>query len=186
MSAVHAGPEVYGVVASFRTPEEVLDATLKAREAGYQEMDAYTPIPVEGLTDALKFDDVRLGWITFLAGIAGGATGLWLEWWTSNYAYAHNVGGKPLTSWPMFFPVLYECTILFAAFGATFGMIALNGLPKPHQPIFNAEAVNRASTDRFVLCIEAKDPSFDERKVTDFLNKLGPEEVETVMTSEGY
>jgi hypothetical protein len=101
-------------------------------------------------------------------------------------AYSHNVGGKPLDSWPMFFPVTYECTILLASFGATFGMIALNGLPKPHQPVFNAEAMVRASQDRFVLLIEASDPNFDETKAKAFMQTLDPESVESVYTSEGY
>lgn len=187
MSAHHdTGPKPYGVVAAFKTPEELLSATQSARDAGYSKMDAYSPIPIEGLVEALNFKDDRLFWVTLLGGFSGAVTGLWLEWWTSNYAYAHNVGDKPLTSWPMFFPVLYECTILFAAFGATFGMLGLCGLPKPHQTVFNANAMARASQDRFVLCIEADDPSYDEKSVVDFLNGLQPEEVETVMTSEGY
>ena len=91
-----------------------------------------------------------------------------------------------MISWPMFFPVLYECTILFAAFGATFGMIALCGLPKPHQPIFNAESFARASQDRFVLCIEAEDALYEEKAVTQFLENAGAESIESVMTTEGY
>ena len=94
MSAHHdAGPKPYGVVAAFRSPEDLLSATNSARQAGYSKMDAYTPIPVEGLTEALDFKDDRLFWVTLLGGFAGAATGLWLEWWTSNYAYAHNTGG---------------------------------------------------------------------------------------------
>ncbi|MCW5940307.1 MAG: DUF3341 domain-containing protein [Fimbriimonadaceae bacterium] len=179
-------PKRYGVVASFRTPEELLAAANRTREAGYRKIDGFSPIPVEGLTDVLKFDESILGWITFGHGVLGACIGVGLQWWTSNFAYSHNVGGKPLSSWPMFFPVTYECTILLAAFGATFGMIALNGLPKPHQPIFNAEAMVRASQDRFVLLVEASDPNFDETKVKAFMQTLDPESVEAVWTSEGY
>lgn len=179
-------PEPYGVVGSFTTPEGLLAATQKASDKGYRKMEAYSPIPVEGLTDALKFKDNRLGWVVFLGGIVGGCSGLALEVWSSTQAYAHNVGGKPLISWPMFFPVLYECTILFAAFGATFGMIGLCGLPKPHQPIFNAESFARASQDRFVLCIEAQDAMYDESEVRAFLEEQGAEDIESIMTTEGY
>ncbi|MBS1713130.1 MAG: DUF3341 domain-containing protein [Armatimonadetes bacterium] len=179
-------PKHYGTVASFLTPEQLLAATQRAKDAGFRDVDTYSPIPVEGVCELLKFDETKLGWITFFGGLAGAATGLWLEWWTSTIAYAHNVGGKPLESWPMFFPVLYECTILFAAFGATFGMLGLCGLPKPHQPIFNAPLMERASQDRFVLCIEATDPNYDPKDVAEFMKTLNPEEVETVMTSEGY
>lgn len=185
-SDFHSLPRAYGVVGSFTTPEGLLTATQKASDLGYRKMEAYSPIPIEGLTDALKFKDNRLGWVVFLGGIVGGLSGLALEVWSSTLAYAHNVGGKPLISWPMFFPVLYECTILFAAFGATFGMIGLCGLPKPHQPIFNADSFARASQDRFVLCIEAEDPMYDENQVRSFLQDQGAEDIESVMTSEGY
>jgi len=185
-SEFHSDSKAYGVVGSFVTPEALLAATQKASDAGYRKMEAYSPIPIEGLVDALKFDDNRLGWIVFGGGVAGILTGIALQVWTSTQAYAHNVGGKPLISWPMFFPVLYECTILFAAFGATFGMIALCGLPKPHQPIFNAESFARASQDRFVLCIEAEDALYEEKAVTQFLEDAGADSIESVMTTEGY
>lgn len=187
MSAHHdTAPKPYGMVASFRSPEELLSATQAARDAGYSKMDAYSPIPIEGLVEALNFRDDRLFWITLLGGLTGAITGLALEIWTSNVAYAHNAGGKPLTSWPMFFPVLYECTILFAAFGATFGMIGLCGLPKPHQTIFNANIMSRASQDRFLLCIEAEDPSYEQEAIASFFRAQNAEEFEPVMTSEGY
>lgn len=176
----------YGVVGSFLTPEDLLRATQRATDAGYRKVEAYSPIPIEGMTDALKWDDNLLGWVTFGGGVAGGIAGLALEIWSSTIAYAHNVGGKPLISWPMFFPVLYECTILFAAFGATFGMLGLCGLPKPHQPIFNAESFARASQDRFILCIEADDPNYNEELVTNFMKTVGAEDIESVMTTEGY
>jgi hypothetical protein len=101
-------------------------------------------------------------------------------------AYPHNVGGKPLFSLPAFLPVFYECTILFASLAATFGMLALNGLPKPHHPIFNSEGGQRASQDRYVLCIEASDPQFDKEKVRQFMDGLNASSVEYVETSEGY
>ena len=185
-SPFHNDARPYGVVGSFTTPEALLAATQKASDSGYRKMEAYSPIPIEGLVEALKFEDNRLGWLVFGGGVTGAAAGAGLEVWSSTLAYAHNVGGKPLISWPMFFPVLYECTILFAAFGATFGMIALSGLPKPHQPIFNAESFARASQDRFVLCIEADDAKYDEATVTAFLKEQGAESVESVMTTEGY
>jgi hypothetical protein len=179
-------PKAYGFVAAFETPEQLVAAAKKATAAGYRDMDAYSPIPVEGITEALEWKDDRLGWLVFFGGLSGIGAGLLLEWWTSTIAYPHNVGGKPLFSLPAFLPVFYECTILFAAFAATFGMLALNGLPKPHHPIFNSEAGQRASQDRFVLCIEATDPQFEREKVRAFMEGLGATSVEYVETSEGY
>jgi hypothetical protein len=179
-------PKPYGVVAAFTTPEELLSAAKRTTAAGYREVDAYSPIPVEGLVDAIEWKDDKLGWIVLFGGFAGIATGLLLEWWVSTMAVPVNVGGKPLFSLPAFLPVFYECTILFASFAATFGMLALNGLPKPHHPIFNSEAGIRASQDKYVLCIEAADPQFDRARVEQFLGSLGAESVEYVETSEGY
>ncbi len=179
-------PKPYGVVASFDSPERLLAAAKKANAAGYKKLDAYSPIPVEGLVEAIEWDDVRLGWLVFGGGLTGIAGGLALEWWSSTIAYAHNVGGKPLFSLPAFLPVFYECTILFSAFAATFGMLALNGLPRPHHPIFNSEAGVRSSQDVYALCIEAEDPLFEKQKVSQFLESLGADKVEYVETSEGY
>ncbi|MCA0360442.1 MAG: DUF3341 domain-containing protein [Armatimonadetes bacterium] len=190
----------YGVVAEFETSEELIEAAKAARAAGYKDIDGYSPIPVHGLTDAMEWKDDKLGWVVFIHGVGGFLAGYLLQWWTSQginvsntalqvnglLPYPHNVGGKPLFSIPAFFPPAYELTILFAAFGAVFGMFAFNGLPKPHHPIFNAAAMTRASSDRYVLCVEATDPRYDEDAIETFLHSLKPLSVERVMTSEGY
>lgn len=179
-------PKPYGMVAAFTNPEDLLSAAKKANAKGYTDVDAYSPMPVDGLVEAIGWRDDKLGWLVFGGGLTGICVGLGLEWWSSTQAYAHNVGGKPLFSLPAFLPVFYECTILFAAFAATFGMIALNGLPKPHHPIFNAKDGDRASQDRFLLCVEASDPQWDKEDVKRFMETLGAESVEYIETSEGY
>ncbi len=178
--------KAFGVVAEFETPEALLDATVKTRAQGYRDMDAFSPIPVHGLVEAMEFKDDRLGPIVFVHGILGFCVGMGLEFWVSKIAYPHNVGGKPLFSLPAFVPVAFECTILFAAAGAVMGMFALNGLPKPHHPVFNAAAMVRASQDRFVLLVEATDPRYNEEEVSSFFRSLNPLSVERVRTSEGY
>ncbi len=193
-------PKPFAVVAEFGTADALLEAAKQTRAAGYRDMDAYSPIPVHGLTDVMEWHDDKLGWVVFLHGCLGFTLGYFMEWWTSggvqisNTAlqvnglnpYPMNVGGKPLFSIPAFFPPAYELTILLAAFGAVFGMLAFNGLPKPHHPLFNAACMNRASSDRYILCVEATDPRYDEDAVVDFMRTLEPLSVERVMTSEGY
>jgi len=179
-------PKPYGVVAEFETPEELLKAAEACRNEGYRDLDAYSPIPVHGLTDIIDFKDDRLGWVVFMGGVSGFVGGYALEYWVSAIAYPHNAGGKPLFSMPAFFPPAYEMTILFAAFGAVMGMLALNKLPRPHQPIFNAACMARASSDRFILCIEATDPRYDEDKTMRFMESLNALSVERIRTSEGY
>ncbi|MEZ5163522.1 MAG: DUF3341 domain-containing protein [Fimbriimonadaceae bacterium] len=193
-------PKPYAVVAEFDSPEALLEAAKTVRSNGYRDMDAYSPMPVHGLTDIIDFKDDKLGFVVFAHGVMGFLLGYGLQWWTStgfNFGgtwfqntglngYAHNVGGKPLFSYPAFFPPAYELTILLAAFGATFGMIAFNGLPKPHHPVMNAACMARASADRFVLAVEATDPRYDEDEVFELMNTLNPLSVERVWTEEGY
>jgi hypothetical protein len=171
---------LYGLVAEFEDPHDLLHAAEAAREAGYRKMDAYTPFPVHGLAEAMEFDDWRLPWLIFLAGCTGAFTGLSLESFTSVFEYPWNVGGKPFFSWPQFIPIIFELTILFAAGACVLGMLGLNGLPRPHHPIFSAPHFDRASQDRFFLCIESRDGMFDRERTEDFLLQLGPQRVSEV------
>ena len=169
---VMVGPIVYGIIAEFDDPDALLAGTLRAREAGYTHMEGYSPLPIHGLAEALDFNDFRIPKFAFAGGLAGGLTGLMGLWYTSVVDYPWNVGGKPLFSWPQFIPIAYEATILFAA-GTTFlSCWALSGLPKPYHPIFNAKNFERASQDRFFLCIEITDPIYSADETPNFLARL--------------
>ncbi len=172
---------VYGMTAEFTTPEALMDAAENARLAGYKKMDAYSPFPIHGLSDAIGFKSVAVPYIVFFGGLCGTFTGYTLEWWTSTIDYPLNVGGKPFNSIPAFIPVAYEATILFAGLSAFFGMWALNGLPKPYHSIFNAPGFDRASQDRFFLAIEAKDGLYDPEATRRFLMDQNPLNVAEVM-----
>jgi hypothetical protein len=143
-------------------------------------MDAYSPLPIEELHEAIGFHHTRLPLIVLIGGIVGCVGGYLLQWWASSIAYPLNVGGKPFHSWPMFIPITFECTILGAALSAVFGMLALNGLPQPYHPVFNVPRFALASRNRFFLCIEARDKMFDLEDTRAFLETLGPREVTTV------
>lgn len=175
-----SGTKTYGVVAEFDSPEELMSAANKAREAGYRQLDAYTPFPVHGLSDAIGFKDEKVPWIVFAGALTGAAGGYLLQYYTAVIDYPINVGGKPLNSLPMFFPVTYEATILFAAFGAVFGMFALNRLPQPYHGVFNTPNFERASQDKFFLAIEAEDEKFDEVETQQFLETMNANNVSLV------
>jgi hypothetical protein len=169
-----AAPTLYGLMAEFDTPTALVEAATKARLAGYRRMDAYSPIPVEELNEALDLRRTRLPLLVLLGGIAGGIGGFTLQAWASAIAYPMNIGGRPLISWPHFIPVTFETTVLGAALTAFFGMWALNKLPQPYHPVFNCDAFTRASTDRFFLVIETGDPRFDRAATWAFLESTHP------------
>lgn len=164
----------YGVLAEYETPEAVISAAKAARAAGYTSLDAYSPFPVEGLAEALEFRKNRIPAVVFVGGLIGGLTGYFMQWYSAVHSYPINVGGRPLHSWPMFLPITFEMTVLFAAFSAVFGMLGLNGLPRPHHPVFGAPGFERASRDRFFLAIFALDPKFDPDSVRAFLETTSP------------
>jgi Protein of unknown function (DUF3341) len=177
-------PSLYGLMAEFGDPKDLVAAARRATEAGYRRMDAYSPLPIEELHGALGSRPTRLPLIVLIGGLVGCAGGYLLQWWVSTVAYPVNVGGKPLDSWPAFIPVTFECTILVAALFAVFGMLALNGLPQPYHPVFNVARFAQASTDKFFLCIEARDPKFDLVETSKFLQSLHAQHVNEVKDEE--
>jgi Protein of unknown function (DUF3341) len=167
-------PLIFGLMAEFETAEELLTATKRTWQAGYREMDAYTPYSIEGLPRALGQRSSDVPFVVLLAGIVGACTGFFMQYWSMAVDYPFNVGGRPINSWPVFIPVAFEMMILVASFGAFLGMLFLNGLPRPHHPVFNVPAFARASQDRFFLCIEATDHKFDLSQTADFLSAMHP------------
>ncbi len=168
---------LYGLMAEFAAPDELLAAARAAHAAGYRKMDAYAPFPIEGLADALGRPPSPMPWLVLAGGVIGCVGGAWLQVWVSTAAYPLNVGGRPLNSWPSFIPVTFELTILLAALFAVLGMLAVNGLPMPYHPVFNVDRFARASRDLYFLCIEASDPRFDRAATMRWLKGLDPSEV---------
>ena len=168
---------IYGLMAEFDNPSDLVAAALRAREAGYRKMDGYSPYPIEELAEAIGFHSSRLPLIVLMGGLTGCVGGYFLQYWISVMDYPLNIGGRPLNSWPFFIPVTFETTVLVAALAAVFGMLGLNGLPMPYHPVFNVSRFALATRDRFFLCIEAMDPKFDHEETMRFLKTLQPRNV---------
>jgi hypothetical protein len=171
---------IHGAMVEFADPDTLLVACERAYEAGYRNMDAYAPMPVEGLAEAIGFKKNKVSLCVLIAGACGATFGFTFLEWISNIAYPHNVGGRPLNSWPSFIPITFECMILFAGLTSMFSMLGMNGLPTPYHPVFNVKAFQRASVDKFFLCIEATDPMFRTEDTVHFLGTLGGREVSIV------
>jgi hypothetical protein len=171
---------IYGILAEFHSPHEVVEAAKKVHEAGYRKVDGYSPYPIEELSEALEFHHSPLPKLVLTGGILGLLGGFGLEYWASVIEYPHNIGGRPFFSWPAFIVPAYETTILFAAGTAVLGMLALNGLPEPYHPVFNVPGFALATRDKFFICIEATDPKFDRVETRKFFESIGASEVSEV------
>lgn len=196
--ASHTPPKhaIYGLMAEFVTPQELLDAVKKVHAEGYEVLDAYTPYPVEAINhEVCHHKKSVVSKIVLIGGLSGGTFGLLFQSWAMGafdwaqkltYAifgqsgYAFNIGGRDYFSWPAFIPVTFELTILFSAFSAVIGMFVVNGLPAPYHPVFNVDRFERATVDRFFLVIESADPKFDTARTRSFLEGLAPQDVSDV------
>ena len=166
---------IYGLLAEFNTPGELVRATQAAREQGFRRMECYTPYPVEEAADALHFHKNRVPLLTLVGGVMGVTTAFLMETWMNVWSYPLNIAGRPLFSWPAFIIPAYEWTILFSGLTAAFGMMALNGLPQLYHPLFNAPNFRTgATTDKFFLCLEATDPRFSVVETRAFLEQFSP------------
>lgn len=173
-------PDIHGAMGEFDTPEELVAACERAYAEGFRRMDAYAPLPVEGLAEAIGYKRNKVAFCVLVGGICGVIGGLGLLEWITVIAYPHNVGGRPLNSWPAYIPITFECMILLSALTAMVSMFAMNGLPQPYHPVFNVPAFERASVDKFFLCIESSDPKFRSEDTLEFLRNLGGKEVSLV------
>ena len=176
-----AVPSLYGLMAEFDDPTALVAAARRTHDQGYRQFDAFSPFPIHEIFEAMHLHDKRVPRIVLVGGLVGLVAGLGLQVWVSAFAYPLNIGGKPFLSWPMFVPVTFELTILFAALSAVFGMFILNGFPQPYHPVFNVPRfAQAASQDGFFLAIEATDPKFDREQTHLFLQSLGAREINEV------
>jgi len=172
--------ELYGYLAEFEVPGDLLDAAERVRDAGYKNWDCHTPFPLHGLDDAMGVEGTKLPLIVLIGGLGGLTVAALMQWWMNAVDYPFLISGKPLFGVPAAVPVMFELTVLLSALTTFFGMWALNGLPRHHHPLFNSDRFKRATNDRFFISIEARDPRFHIEKTRELLESLNPDALETV------
>lgn len=182
----HSGPSepvLFGVLLEFSTSDDLVIATRKAKAAGYNLMDTFSPYPVGEAADALGYSKSEMGPVMFIGGLTGAFSGFLMEYWCNTYGYPLNVGGRPYFSWPSFIPITFEMMVLTTALTGLFALMALCGLPRLNHPLFNSKTFDRATKDRFFLCVEAEDPKYkaDPTAALAFLKELNALSVEEVM-----
>jgi hypothetical protein len=171
---------IYGLMAEFDTPEALLAAVRKARAEGYRRIDAYSPFPVEGLSEAMALPASPIPWIMLGGAIVGALTGFFMQEIATTQMLTLNIGGRPLNSWPAYIPITFELMILFGAFSGLFGLFFLDGLPQPYHPVFNVPEFIHVTSDRFYLSIEGRDLKFDRVSTRQFLQGLGSHQISEV------
>lgn len=164
-------PALHGVMAEYDSGQALVDAARKTMAHGFTQVEAYSPVPIEDLNTIIHKSRTVLPGLVLTGGLTGMATGFALQYWASVIEYPMNIGGRPMASWTTFIVPSYELTILFSALTAAIGMIVLNGLPQPYHPVFNVERFSMASSDKFFLVIESRDPKFDAAAA--FLRETG-------------
>ncbi len=170
----------YGYLMEFAEVGPFLSATRMVRDAGFKHWDTFSPFPVHHIEDAMGMRRTVLPFLILGGGITGAALGLVMQWWMNAVDYPLNISGKPLWSVPANIPIVFELTVLLAAFGAVFGMLGMNKLPELHHPLFGSERFKRVTTDRFFIAIEARDPKFDVDRTRSFVESLGATSIELV------
>ncbi len=180
---IYESEPVYGVLAEFSHPGALVHAAEATRKAGYRHFDTHSPFPIHGMDKAMGLGNSKVGFFTLGGGVTGFALAYWLQWWTGAVDYPLNISGKPFFAVEPSIPIIFELTVLFSAFGAVFGMLALNGLPRPHNPLFFSRNFERASDDAFFLHIAASDRKFDEDGTFAFLEGLGGYNIELITES---
>jgi hypothetical protein len=169
--------KIHGTVGEFRRPDAVLEAAILARSAGYEQLEAFTPFAVEGLAEETGLRKTAVPLITLIGGLIGGCGGYWMMWYSATLNYPLNIGGRPLHSWPSFIPITFELAVLCASLAATFGMLALNGLPRPHHPIFNTPHFVERNSSHGYLCVLATNVNYASGEVAKFLHESGAQNV---------
>jgi hypothetical protein len=171
---------VYGIIAEFKNPGDLLKAAKATQTEGFKKYDAFSPFPIHGMDDAMSLEGSKLGWIVLCGGAFGLSLGLGLQAWVATTAYPLVISGKPLFSYQAFVPVTFELMILFSAFSAVFGMFALNKLPEHYHPLFTSKNFAKVTSHGFFIGIEANDEKFDVKASADFLKKIGGENIEVI------
>ncbi len=177
-------PKVLGLLAEFETADEIVAAARKAREEGYEHIDAHTPYPIHALDDALKIKPTIIPWLVLGAGLTGTTIAVLMQWWTNAVDYQFLISNKPLFGLPAAVPIMFELTVLLAAITAFMSVMVLNKLVQPSNPLFQNERFRRATIDRFFLYVEARGYKFDNDETNGFLSSLGARAVEPIVETE--
>jgi hypothetical protein len=141
------------VMARFTDGSALHQAVHRAREAGHRPLEAFTPVPIEGLTEILGSQPNLVRAAMAAAGFGVAAMAYALEWYSAVLAYPIDSGGRPLHSWPAFVFFPFSVGILAAAIAGLITLFLQGGLLSLHHPAFDLKSIEVASQDAFLLAL---------------------------------
>lgn len=171
---------LYGILAEFANPAELVKAARTVNLAGYNKFDTYSPFPIEGIYKAMGLKKSKAGWIILMFALFGLLGTVALMVYIMVFDYPLNFSGKPFLNIPIYVPIAFEITVLISAYGALAAIMILGKMPKLYNPLFNSENFNKATDDGFFLCIESADLLFSEEKTTELLQEAGAASIEKI------
>jgi len=161
-----------GILAQF----DSLGATRKAieslREAGHSDLEVFAPFPTPELEEALGIISSPIRRWALIGGITGFATAVALTGLTA-LAYPLVTQGKPILSWPAYFIIIFEMTILFTGLFGFLGV--LHHTKKPGR--LSAQYRTSFSVDRFGVYVLAA-AGAEQSGVESLVRDAGAVEVE--------
>jgi Protein of unknown function (DUF3341) len=152
----------------------VMNAVEQIRGEGIKIHEVFTPFPVHGLDEVLGYDRPRMGIPAFLFGMTGTVCAFLLTFWTLGIDWPMNIGGKNFFPFPTNIPIVFELTVLLAAFGMSFTFFITEGLGPTVKPLIFDE---RSTDDKFIMAIDMSKNSASEDVIKAALSKSGALEV---------
>ena len=156
--------------------EEVLLASVKEIRANNIEIEeVFSPFPIHGLDKALGLKETRMAIMAFIYGCLGLSLGALMIYNIMIVDWPQNIGGKPNWTFyhnmPAFVPILFECTVLFAAHLMSITYLIRCGL----FPGGESDSPDpRTTDDKFLMVINVDGNS---AVVKELLTKTGATEI---------
>jgi hypothetical protein len=162
------------IVGIFDDEDDVMHAIGTIRGEGVKIHEVFTPYPVHGLDLALGYDRPTMGIAAFLFGITGTTLAFLLTFWTLGVDWPMNIGGKNFFPFPTNIPIVFELTVLLAAYGMSFTFFFMEGLGPTVKPVIFDP---RSTDDKFVMAIDLSKNKSSEVDITGLLRSQGASEV---------
>ena len=172
---------IYGMVAEFPTTVDVIAAARRLKSNGFTAWDVYGPAPIAEIEKIVPTRRSLYITIIMVAGaVTGAVLGYFIQYWAHVINYPLNVGGRPYNGWPGFVPMAWEVCALFTVYAGFLAFAVACRLSRLYHPIFSAPSFERASQDRFFLCVEATDPRYEAERLRWLFERYGALSVEEV------